>query len=100
MTCCKVKKGPIYEEKGLNIKKGLFQRYLPMDNVERSKKASFVRRLSLKSSCFVSKNAKSQNEQSFSQNCRFRFWSQRGVVLRCVRSPLFSNMTPFLSQVF
>ena len=80
----------------LNIKKGLFQRYLPMDNVERSKKASFVRRLPLKSSCFVSKKAKSQIEQSFSQKSRFRFWSQMEVVLRCIRSTLFSNMTPFL----
>ena len=68
-----------------------------MDNVKRSKSASFVRKMCYKSGRFVSKIAKSQFGESFGQKIDFRFRGQKWGVTRCLKLNCFEDMTPVLS---
>ena len=64
-----------------------------MRSAHRSKKAYFMRKVVLKSACFVSKNTKSHFGQSFESNWRFRIRVSKQLLNRCLKSTCFSDMT-------
>ena len=65
-----------------------------MNNIKRSKSAVFPKEMVIKSAIFTRKNSKSQNEQSFCQNMRFRFPSSNKGVLDVKERTSFGDIPP------